>query len=296
MRALAKRRAMTKSRAIAVDNSPTKHGLGQLARLPLEIRQQIWRYFRPCGPLWPQEQLNKMTLLRVSRLMHDEASAQIYSNMTVQFWIVPDWQGQITTLVTTNDGRSWHMFHSGFRHNKSGLRFDRIPWHKLQKVTTYIDAPERGSAYQSLLLGCTCRELIEELHPAFVKNRPKITEICLTDPAQVHDTLGTRPWPGLDANRIGLRGHWDEKSLTSAIVYLSPLALFGPCIRIYIPESVVRAVYPGRGRLPMHLVHLITTKRRIEDEMMEERDCKRILKGESERYWQRLRAQMAEVG
>jgi hypothetical protein len=134
-------------------------GYGVFAKLPYEIRRQIWLEFLPVrsqdAPS-PLENSAKVCLnvLRASHDIHAEVSEVLYRKTRIHFDLSPceyrDEQRQLWCTVRLNTPCQRPAETGVFRleHNRSDrkvCRFDKFPFHKVEAVEVSFSAPKCNS-------------------------------------------------------------------------------------------------------------------------------------------------------
>lgn len=111
-------------------------GYGSFARLPLELRIEVWKYLIPSDSEYASGP-DRLAVLRTSRSLYQELLPSIYGSTVLQFQISPQHQRKICLMVKTN---------AGLRHKIRDLEdavyrgYGRLPYDKLQALHIDIDA------------------------------------------------------------------------------------------------------------------------------------------------------------
>lgn len=145
--------------------------LGNLSRLPPEIRLQIWSHFSlkqtQFGPvdLVPLTSIEpRLALLRASHRIHDEVTEHLYRNVALRFQIDPSYQHRSWLTVKSNIGISWHLQNVDDAVSRG---FGAFPYEKLKAIRINITAPDGRDPGQIVCLWKKCQDLGELLGKSF---------------------------------------------------------------------------------------------------------------------------------
>jgi len=139
-------------------------GLGDLGRLPAEIRSVIWKYTTPgCSSFNKTEESaslqaddTRLAFLRTSQQVYWELSHVVYKNLVLYFQIVPMYQPEIWLVASTNTGLQLQLRDVG---DATRQGFRKLPYEKLKGVHIDIQAPAQGNPGQVLCLWRKCLDL-----------------------------------------------------------------------------------------------------------------------------------------
>ncbi|KAL8900390.1 MAG: hypothetical protein Q9207_005719 [Kuettlingeria erythrocarpa] len=126
-------------------------GLGRLASLPVELRNQLW------------DELSlesRFSFTRVSRQAHAEISPRLYKNIDLQFSIQPKYQHRSWLHVDSGFEKQW-LLHNLDDAIKRG--FERIPFQQLKEIRIVIEAPDKKDPGQIVCQYKKCVDLAELL-------------------------------------------------------------------------------------------------------------------------------------
>jgi len=152
----------------------TSNKLGELRKLPPEIRVQIWKEFRPRRDADPPSHL---AILRVCHELTEEIIPEIYDKEILRIGVGPPGSVSSHWLAVENEyGAFWTIptaNHSLYR------KFSRLPFKKLKRVRISIHAPETDNLAELYCLCKDVRDLVALLEQA--KNRLPPLDIELLD-------------------------------------------------------------------------------------------------------------------
>jgi hypothetical protein len=120
-------------------------GLGILRRFPGEIRKMIWKDFMPQLPRSPRPTTDSsrpktdLCILRTSRIIYEEVSAEIYRVEILEISVFPEYKYSSWLTITNTQGAQWYLKD----HPDAIPRgFHDLPWQNLEGVRIEISAPD----------------------------------------------------------------------------------------------------------------------------------------------------------
>ena len=166
-------------------------GLGLLASLPAELRLEIWKHL----PLDRDEighgdkpPRQKLAILYTSRQINHEASAVVYANIDLEFFIDPRYSRKSWLRVKTNLGTDYALQDIN---DAEQLGFSKLPYEKLRRIHFDIEAPNRRDPAQVVCLYNKCTSLVTLLQSA-THGLPDLT-LRLSDSAVAKWTVDGAP-------------------------------------------------------------------------------------------------------
>jgi hypothetical protein len=113
--------------------------LGKFGELPREIRDEIWKHFRPQQASNDNSvsQLSNLYISRACRQLSEEVSPHLYNKEVLTFVVSPLYERQSWINVTSDLGATWSLeslFHA------TALGFATLPYERLKGIKINIQA------------------------------------------------------------------------------------------------------------------------------------------------------------
>lgn len=178
--------------------------LGNLSRLPPEIRLQIWDLFSlypiECGvkdPAFPKLRQPRLAVLQTSHRIHDEVSKHLYKDVVLRFHVLPEYQYRSWLTVEGNTGTKWYLQNLDDAVSRG---FAKLPYEKLKGIQVEIDAPCRFDPGQIVCLWKKCLDLAALLEQA-ERGLPNL-EIHLKDSESAKWSVDSEPQMSVAVDRV----------------------------------------------------------------------------------------------
>lgn len=229
--------------------------LGNLSRLPPEIRLQIWDHLSwSCNPirsgatdLAPSTSSKpRLAFLQTSHWVHDEASQQLYKDLVLRFQVSPRHQYRSWLTVESNAGTSWHLQDLDDALSRG---FGNLPYEKLKGIHVEIDAPCRRDPGQIVCLWKKCRDLAGLLEQAD-RALPNL-EIHLKDSTAAKWCMDGQPQMSVAVDRVrrypprnSVIDRWNDQAYIideDFMIALNAFYRLRNCqtAKVYLPEDMV---------------------------------------------------------
>jgi hypothetical protein len=141
-----------------IDMAP--QNLGELAKLPAELRQIIWQNVGPQNGSGPKP---SMGVLRTCRQLYDEVFPIMYNNEVLCFKVAPRYQYRSWISVSNRCGAAWTLESSD---DALSHGYNKLPYSRLRAVRIEVEAPDPFDPGQLICVWKKVRELVELLGQA----------------------------------------------------------------------------------------------------------------------------------
>lgn len=231
--------------------------LGNLSRLPPEIRLQIWDLFSlypiECGATDPAPSASRqprLAFLQTSHRIHDEASQHLYKDVVLRFQVFPEYQYRSWLTIESNTGTTWHLQDLD---NAVSRGFGKLPYEKLKGIQVEIVAPCRFDPGQTVCLWKKCLDLAALLEQA-ERGLPNL-EIHLKDSESAKWSVDGEPQMSVSIDRVksypprdDITDRSNERTFITDADYQIALIPFHrlrnvQTAQVYLPEDMVSSNY-----------------------------------------------------